>query len=361
MKILAHYLPQFHPIPENNDWWGQGFTEWSNVVKARPLFRGHGQPHVPADLGFYDLRVPEVREAQADLARRHGLTGFCYWHYWFGGRLLLERPLEEVLASGRPDFPFCLAWANQSWSGIWHGAPDRILIEQTYPEPEDDVRHFAYLRPAFEDSRYVCVAGKPVFFIFEPRGMPEPARFVERWQTMASQAGFVGLYLVACLGEEDVPFATHFEDGFDAALYYEFPVEHTFTTWLRKRLMVRGIASGPERFRYAAAFRDPPTDIRGRVIPTVWPNWDNTPRSGRHGRVILESTPERFGAHLRRALELVATAPVDEQMVMIKSWNEWAEGNYLEPDTELGLARFEALARVASSVDGERLSVSGSR
>jgi lipopolysaccharide biosynthesis protein len=167
MEVLAHYLPQFHPIPENDRWWGTGFTEWTNVTRAKPLFRSHVQPHLPSDLGFYDLRVPEVREAQADLARAHGLTGFCYWHYWFGGRLLLERPFEEVLRSGSPDFPFCIAWANQSWSGIWHGAPKRILIEQIYPE-DDDSRHFDYLRPAFEDRRYVRMDGRPLLFVYDP-------------------------------------------------------------------------------------------------------------------------------------------------------------------------------------------------
>ncbi|MHB8498177.1 MAG: glycoside hydrolase family 99-like domain-containing protein, partial [Acidimicrobiales bacterium] len=195
MEVLAHYLPQFHPIPENDAWWGPGFTEWTNVVKARPLFRGHVQPHAPSVLGYYDLRLPEVREAQAELARLHGVTGFCYWHYWFAGRQLLERPFSEVLATGSPDFPFCLAWANQSWSGVWHGAPDRILIEQTYPGPDDDVRHFDLLRRAFEDPRYVTLSGQPVLFVYKPADLPEPARFVERWQKMAHDAGFGGLYL----------------------------------------------------------------------------------------------------------------------------------------------------------------------
>ena len=356
MKVLALYLPQFHPIPENNEWWGEGFTEWTNVVKARPLFRGHAQPHLPADLGFYDLRTPEVREAQAELALRHGISGFCYWHYWFGGRLLLNRPLEDVLDSGRPDFPFCVAWANQSWSGVWHGSPDRILMEQTYPGPDDDARHFAYLQRAFEDSRHVRIGGKPIFFIFVPHGrtgLPEPARFVERWQNMADQAGLGGLYLVACLGEKDVAYATCFEDGFDAAMYYELPFEHTAQTWLRERFLVKGMARGPVRYRYAPTFQDTPSSLRGRVFPTVWPNWDNTPRCGRRGTVAVGATPARFGAHLRRALELASDAPVDEQIVMIKSWNEWAEGNYLEPDREVGSARLEAVARGDCAGEGE--------
>jgi hypothetical protein len=342
MEILAHYLPQFHPIPENDEWWEPGFTEWTNVTRARPLFRGHIQPHLPADLGFYDLRVSEVRETQANIARRHGLTGFCYWHYWFGGRLLLERPFEEVLNSGQPDFPFCVAWANQSWSGIWHGAPNRILVEQNYPGPEDDARHFAYLRRAFEDPRYIRVGGRPVLFIYKPADLPEPPRFVEQWQNMAEEAGLGGLYLVAGLGES--PYPTHREDGFDAGVYYEFPFDHTFMTWFRERLMSRGIAEGPKRYPHRRTLPEAPPDIGGTVIPCVYPNWDNTPRAGRRGVLAMRSTPQRFATHLRRAIELAASAPPEEQVVMIKSWNEWAEGNYLEPDREYGFARLEAVA-----------------
>ena len=345
MEVLALYLPQFHPIPENDRWWGAGFTEWTKVVQARPLFRGHVQPHLPGDLGFYDLRVPEVRELQAHLARTHGVTGFCYWHYWFAGRLLLERPFEEVLNSGEPDFPFCVAWANQSWSGIWHGAPNRILVEQTYPGPEDDARHFAYLRRAFEDPRYVRVGGRPVLFIYKPADLPDPAEFVERWQNMATDAGLGGLYLVAGLGESEYP--THREDGFDAGIWYEFPFEHTAGTWFRERLMNRNVTHGPKHYPHSPRLPEPPADLAGTVFPCVYPNWDNTPRAGRRGVLATRSTPERFAAHLRRALELAATAPADEQVVMIKSWNEWAEGNYLEPDREYGFGRLEALAAEA--------------
>ena len=167
-RLIAFYLPQFHPIPENDEWWGKGFTEWTNVAKARPLFRGHHQPLVPADLGFYDLRVPETREAQASLAREYGIEAFCYYHYWFAGKRILERPFDEVLASGQPDFPFCLCWANQSWTGVWHGAPNKVLIEQTYPGQDDHRRHFEYLLPAFADRRYLRVEGKPVFRDLQP-------------------------------------------------------------------------------------------------------------------------------------------------------------------------------------------------
>jgi hypothetical protein len=343
MEVLAHYLPQFHPIPENDQWWGTGFTEWTNLTRARPLFRGHVQPHLPADLGFYDLRVPEVREAQADLARTHRVTGFCYWHYWFAGHLLLQRPFEEVLTTGRPDFPFCIAWANQSWSGIWHGAPNRILMEQTYPGPEDDRAHFDYLLRAFEDDRYITIGGRPLLFVYKPAEIPHPARFVEEWNAMAEKAGFDGLYLVASLGES--PYLTHHEDGFDAAVLYQFPFGDTFASRLRDRLMWRGLIKGPRRYPYPDELPERPPDLEGTVFPCVYPNWDNTPRSGRRGLLATDPTPERFGNHVRRALELAGSNPPGEDVVMIKSWNEWAEGNYMEPDVETGHARLEVLAR----------------
>jgi hypothetical protein len=344
MEVIAHYLPQFHPIPENDEWWGEGFTEWTNVVRARPLFRGHVQPHLPADLGYYDLRVPEVREAQAALARRYGVTAFCYWHYWFAGTRLLERPFAEVLASGAPDLPFCLAWANQTWSGIWHGAPDRILIEQTYPGPDDEARHFAELLPAFRDERYLHLGGRPVLFVYKPGDLPDPARFVEQWQAMATDAGLPGLYLVAGLGESDYP--THAEDGFDAAVYYQFPFGYDLAVRIRESLMYRGHMRGPKRYPYTDSFPELPAGLRGPVLPCVYPNWDNTPRSGRGGVLATGATPARFAAQVGRALEIARALPEGQQALVIKSWNEWAEGNYLEPDLESGHQRGDALARV---------------
>jgi lipopolysaccharide biosynthesis protein len=341
MEVIAFYLPQFHPIPENDDWWGPGFTEWTNVTRARPLFRGHVQPHLPADLGFYDLRLVDVRAAQADLARRHGVTAFCYWHYWFAGRRLLERPFDEVLASGQPDLPFCLGWANQSWSGVWHGAPDRVLMEQTYPGGDDDRAHFAYLLKAFTDPRYLRIDGRPLFYLHQPGGLPSPARFVDRWRTMADEAGLPGLYLVASLGQS--LYRSHVEDGFDSGVYHAFPFDRSFRTWAIEWTTAHGLSRGPRRYPYRDVVEDPPTGLGGLVVPCVYPNWDNTPRSGRRGVVALGATPERFGAHVRRALELAAAHPPGQQFVFLKSWNEWAEGNYLEPDQEYGRARLEVL------------------
>ena len=176
VRPIALYLPQFHPIPENDEWWGKGFTEWTNTAKAKPLFRGHYQPHAPADLGFYDLRVPETRIAQAEMAKEYGIEAFCYYHYWFAGKRVLERPFAEVLESGKPDFPFCLCWANETWTGIWHGAPNKVLIEQTYPGYDDHRNHFDFLLKAFTDRRYVTVDGKPLFLIFKHSTSPKLRR-----------------------------------------------------------------------------------------------------------------------------------------------------------------------------------------
>src|SRR3989304_6840857 len=184
-RLIAHYLPQFHPIPENDEWWGKGFTEWTNVTKAKPLFEGHYQPFRPADLVFYDLRLPDVRLSQAELAKAYGIEAFCYWLYWFGGRRLLERPFNEVLESGQPDFPFCLGWANDSWTGIWHGCADKVLMEQTYPGPGDEETHFYALLPAFSDKRYLTIDGKPLFLISKPYRLPEPNRFLDHWRELA--------------------------------------------------------------------------------------------------------------------------------------------------------------------------------
>src|SRR5215831_8995727 len=214
-RAIALYLPQFHPIPENDEWWGKGFTEWTNTAKAKPMFRGHYQPHVPADLGFYDLRVPETREAQAALARRYGIEGFCYYHYWFAGRRILERPFNEMLHSGAPDFPFCLCWANGTWSGIWHGDPNRILIEQTYPGRDDHEAHFQALLPAFRDRRYIQVEGKPVFVLFDAHLFPDARATLALWRDMAASAGLSGLHIVAGVFSHDFNPPAH---GFDAKM-----------------------------------------------------------------------------------------------------------------------------------------------
>jgi len=345
VDVLALFLPQFHPIPENDAWWEPGFTEWTNLAAAQPLFVGHRRPDLPGELGFYDLRLAEVRERQAALARDHGVTAFCWWHYWFAGRRLLERPFDEVLASGSPTLPFSLCWANQSWSGVWHGAPDRVLLEQTYPDGDDEA-HFAALLPAFRDERYHLVAGRPLLGVFRPQELPDARRFVETFQRLASEAGLGGLYLVAFCESRawGAQYTTHVDDGFDAAVHVEFPFARTARTKLRDRLRTSSERFGPGRYHYVEDLPVYPRSLRGVVHPCVYPNWDNTPRSARRGSVIVDASPPRFERHVRQAVGRAALNPEGERLVFVKSWNEWAEGNHLEPDRRHRRAWLEALA-----------------
>ena len=337
-RVIAYYLPQFHPIPENDRWWGKGFTEWTNTAKARPLFRGHYQPHVPADLGFYDLRVPETRQAQANLAREHGIEGFCYYHYWFAGRRILERPFDEVLKTGEPDFPFCLCWANETWSGVWHGNPKHILIEQTYPGREDDTEHFYTVLKAFADARYLTVDGKPVFVIYNPHSLPNPMATTECWRELALKEGLKGLYLI---GAQNEPWTAR-EFGFDAAttrkIFHPSALGEMKGTRKLKRLLrtLRGRPRALYSYEKILPYLIMGEASKDDVHPCAIPNWDNSPRSGINGVILHGSTPELYGRHLRMTLKQVMDKPFDRRLVFIKSWNEWAEGNHLEPDLRFG-------------------------
>lgn len=345
MRAIAFYLPQFHPIPENDAWWGEGFTEWTNADKARPLFPGHDQPHVPGELGRYDLRDPAARAAQADLARAHGVEAFCWYHYWFAGKRLLERPFGEVLASGEPDFPFCLCWANQTWTGIWHGAPDRVLIAQTYPGDDDHRAHFDALLPAFADRRHLRVEGKPLFMVYQPSEIPEVERVTDLWRDLASRAGLGGLHLVGWRHGRD-PWDPR-AHGFDAVSAASLPP----VTW-RWRSPLKRLRREIGRLRGRPAVHDHARVMREMLVlepgdptryPCVIPNWDNTPRSGRNGLVLTGSTPALFREQLRLALDSIRASPPERRILFVKSWNEWAEGNHLEPDRRFGRGYLEAL------------------
>lgn len=347
VQVVALYLPQFHPIPENDSWWEPGFTEWTNVTKAVPLYRGHQQPNLPAELGHYDLRVPEVRERQASLAAAHGVSAFCYYHYWFGnGRRLLERPFNEVLSSGKPDLPFMLCWANQTWSGVWHGLSGRVLAEQTYPGRDDEAAHFATLLPAFRDSRYLRVNGKPVFMVFAPDELPSPLEFTQHWRELAAQAGLAGLYLIA---EHHDPHWDAAARGFDAfVLQSSFKRRRSWVPWSKPWQKVRNRVMDwlglPSRFAYSTLI--PyflPATASNQAIPCVMPNWDNTPRSGARGVVLENATPKAFGIAIDRALARCEQRKGSDNLLFIKSWNEWGEGNHLEPNRRYGRGYLEVL------------------
>ncbi len=358
IRAIALYLPQFHPIPENDEWWGKGFTEWTNTAKAKPLFRGHYQPHIPADLGFYDLRVPEVRDSQAALARNAGIEGFCYYHYWFAGRRILERPFTEVLMSGKPDFPFCLCWANETWSGIWHGSPGKILIEQTYPGEDDHKAHFKILLEAFTDRRYIKVDGKPMFLIYKPQQIPNCRETLSLWRTLALRAGLSGLHIVG-FGSSDWNSRDH---GFDAKIVSPLVRERPWVSrrspvkWLKQTLNKRrGI---PTIHQYTTIVDDHIASIRNApsnknddhaTYPCIVHAWDNTPRSGANGVVLVGSTPTRFVEYMSQAAKLMRTADSDRRILFLKSWNEWAEGNHLEPDLKYGHAYLNGIRKLLQS------------
>lgn len=361
LRLIAMYLPQYHPIPENDQWWGKGFTEWRNVAKAKPLFKGHYQPHIPADLGFYDLRAEETRIAQADLAREYGVHGFCYYHYWFNGHRLLERPLEEVLKSGKPDFPFCVCWANENWTRRWDGEEQHVLMKQVYSE-EDDRAHIKDLFRFFEDARYIRVNGKPVFLVYRTENLPDPKRTTAIWREEARRAGLGELYLIRV---ESVGGCDPALIGFDAAL--EFAPD-----WKKKgqRIMpeqeqkVPGMELLNEVYKknYVHSYDNLADEMMAKPAENYkWfrcatPSWDNSARRQDGANIFIGSTPEKYRKWLDHIVAYTKTRfKGDEQIAFVNAWNEWAEGNHLEPDLKNGRAYLEATKSVIEKQEGAAL------
>jgi lipopolysaccharide biosynthesis protein len=354
LKAIAFYLPQYHPIPENDEWWGKGFTEWNNVTQATPRFPGHHQPHLPADLGFYDLRVPEVRAAQAELAKSYGIHGFCYYHYWFNSKRLIERPFDEVLHSGQPDFPFCLCWANESWEKRWNGVDKTILLEQVYSE-EDDLNHIQWLAKAFLDPRYIRINNKPLFLVYRASQLPNPLKTAEIWRKEAYNLGIGEIFL--CNVES---FQSEHGDpsqlGFDACVEFQPDWTMLGTPLGREkwRRIGRKLGFGDKAYQEHKIFdyeeivermlkKDPPNYKR---FSCVTPTWDNTARRQSGDAVILRnSTPEKYERWLRTVIERQISDGADDRVVFINAWNEWGEGNHLEPCQKWGHAYLEATRR----------------
>lgn len=351
-RVIAFYLPQFHPIPENDRWWGKGFTEWTNVGSAKPLFRGHYQPRVPADLGYYDLRLPEIRKAQADLAAEAGISAFCYWHYWFNGKRLLELPLEEVLRLREPNFPFCLGWANHPWERKdWSAGANHLvketLIEQTYGGTDEIDQHFNTMLPAFKDDRYFKIRGKLSFTILLIKKLPYLPQFIERWQNLALQNGLPGFHFSTFIvSTKDLEHpSVRLCDG-------SIPIQNA-GSFSRKRVesnaksILSMLLRRPlclEDYRKAMSRVNIPEMRLNNVYPTIYPNFDHSPRSGVSAQNLLHnSRPEYFLEHVRQTLELVRDKPEEDRIVFLKSWNEWGEGNYMEPDLRFGKGYIHAL------------------
>jgi len=353
-RILAMYLPQYHPISENDKWWGPGFTEWVNVAQARPLFLGHQQPHIPADLGFYDLRIPEVREAQAELAREAGIEGFCYWHYWLGnGKQLLERPFNEVVGSGKPDFPFCLGWANHSWykkRWSYDKNKDELLIAQTYHGEEDHIAHFYSLLEAFQDKRYIRVDDKLFFLIYLPLDIPNISEFLLLWRKLAKENGLNDFYFVGeTFSKTENRDGTLKMLGFDAIYSGNIMRIHVINSILNK-IIKRSIANIFKCgiiYKYSNAMKYFNTEDEKNIdrIPGLYASYDHSPRSNYRGYILRGFTPELFYKHVVNALKLVKDKPKENQIFLLQSWNEWGEGNYLEPDRKYGKGYIQALRK----------------
>jgi len=347
-RVLAFYLPQYHPIPENDEWWGEGFTDWRNVKKAEPLFDGHYQPHEPSDLGYYDLREHDARLAQAALAKRFGIDGFCYYHYWFNGKRLLEEPLQAVLDSGEPALPFCLCWANENWTRRWDGFDKEILIHQDYTET-DDREHIRSLVPVLRDKRYIRVNGKPLLLVYRTELMPDPARTAEVWREEARAAGLGELFLGRV---ESFSKCDPAQIGFDAAI--EFAPD-----WANLGPRLRGGEEALENageniericeehmlFDYGTLSD---TMMAKDTPPWKWmrcvtPSWDNRARRQKDACVFIDSDPDTYRDWLERAIEHTDRRLLgEERIVFVNAWNEWAEGNHLEPDKRFGTAYLEA-------------------
>ena len=372
MKIrsIAIHLPQFHPIPENDEWWGKGFTEWRNVAKAKPLFKDHYQPHLPADLGFYDLRLEETREAQAALAKQYGIYGFCYYHYWFNGKRLLNKPVDEILKSGKPDFPFMLCWENENWTRRWDGLENEILLKQDYNH-QDDLNHIRELCKYFNDPHYIRVDGRPFFIIYKPFLFPDIDKTIKIWREEARRLGIGELYLAYMNSRYTVHDELKFEESFDAAVefsvhgYRNHPdsfldgklTSKNFYPKIKRRLnyeiqnRLYNKKPPPWIFSYKnfIKFYFSQPKLNFKIYPSVFPGWDNSPRKGKNSTIYPDSTPSLYEAWLKKVLKNFKPYSKEENFVFINAWNEWAEGNHLEPCQKWGTKYLEATKNALDS------------
>ena len=349
IRPIAIYLPQYHPIKENNEWWEEGFTEWTNVTKAKPRYMGHYQPHLSTDLGFYDLRLEETRQSQAKLAKEHGIEGFCYYHYWFNGKRVLELPLNKVLESKKPDFPFCICWANENWTRRWDGMDQEILLKQDYSF-EDDKSHMEYLcENVFSDERYIRVDGKPIFIIYRPLIFPDIKKTIEIWREIAKNSGIGEIYM-AYMQSFDQNFKP--EDlGFDAAIEFQ-PDFANFPKGKRSfgKKILNPLNTNPEAFLMDKIFDykkivEIMTSKKSpdyKLYPSIFPGWDNSARRKSASTIVHGSTPELYKKWLMKIVEKFKPYSKDENLIFINAWNEWAEGNHLEPCRKWGRKYLEA-------------------
>lgn len=343
-KIIAMYLPQFHEISENNEWWGRGFTEWTNVKKAQPLFDGHYQPRVPYN--YYDLSDIEVMKSQAELAQKYGINGFCFYHYWFNGRLMLEKPIENFLNSDELNFPYCLSWANEPWTRSWDGKTKDILIDQNYGDQSDWDNHFNYLMRFFKDKRYIKINNKPVILIYRSSSITCCDEMVARWDTLARGNGLDGIYVVETINSFQKNPCVQLSE---AVMVFEpmYTLRHSMPVRINlKRILYKvGIIKAVEKLSYDLVWKKILKRKRQSSGKNIYlggfVGWDNTPRKGKKGLIIDGSTPEKFKEYMGR---LLTKANIEHsEFIFLNAWNEWGEGAHLEPDEKFGFRYLESV------------------
>jgi len=344
-RFIAFYLPQYHPIPINDESWGKGFTEWTNVTKAQPLFEGHYQPHLPTELGFYDLRLKETRLQQIALAREFGIDGFCYHYYWFSGERVLEQPMNDMLADPDSDMPFCVCWANENWTRRWDAADRQLIMEQKY-RPEDDLNFIRDLVPVLQDPRYIKVDGRPFLIVYCPQHMPDARKSSEVWREYCREIGLGEIHICGALthGNDDY---TRF--GFDSGV--EFPPHNAYEGYMNHEIQFhephRGTAM--QYGTVAQSFLD--RHYTGeRIYKTVFPSWDNTARTQNRAVFMYNGTPENYEYWLAATVDQVQEQNDSDPLVFINAWNEWAEGCHLEPDRRYGRAFLQATLDVKNGI-----------
>lgn len=337
-RLIAFFLTQFHPTEENDAWWGMGFTEWTNVTKATPLFGDHYQPHLPTDLGFYDLRLKETRLAQIALAKQYGIDGFCYYYYWFSGKRILNKPLDAMLADPEHDMPFCLCWANENWTRRWDAADHEVLIAQRYL-PDDDLNFIRELEPYFRDPRYIRHEGAPLLIVYRPQHLPDARKSVKIWRDYCNERGIGRIHVVAALtrGNEDYE-----QFGFDGGV--EFPPHNLRSSNVNDVIEFDApfYGNAMEYQAIAQSYLDREY-AQGDVFRTVFPSWDNTARTQSRALVVLNGTPGNYEYWLDQTIRKTKERfPGQQRFVFINAWNEWAEGCHLEPDRRFGRGFLEA-------------------
>lgn len=364
MKILALYLPQFHTIPENDEWWGKGFTEWVNVKKAKPLYDGHFQPRIPMNENYYNLLEDDVKAWQIDLAKKHGIYGFCVYHYWFDGKMLLEKPMEQYLANKELDFPFCFCWANEHWSNAWVSGQNKILIEQNFDNREDWDRHFYYTLPFFKDPRYIKENGKPLYVIYLPNIIGPLNEMLDRWQQLAKENGLPGIKFIYQspffhldknadkshfdYGIEFQPsMINHLEKGEKGAALIR--IKSKISMFLQQKLHIYLYRKKKEVHKqdydemWKKVIALHPQD--DKCIPGAFVDWDNTPRRQERGAVYVGASPEKFKYYFDQQVKHVKKEYKTDMLVLF-AWNEWAEGGMLEPTEKYKCGYLEAIRDV---------------